>query len=429
MNKLFTIARTELTMIVRSKAFMITLILMPLFVAGSIVIPRFLAKQADVDPRRFAVIDRAGGIHQELVAKAERRNALIRAGLRDSPFHPEKVEPAIDAGEQRLALSERVRKGELWAFVEIPERIVDADAQQSLRYYSNHPTYDDLPRWIRDSVDETVRSTRLRKFGIHDDDEAARLFARVQQEDLGLFERGPRGEIVPAAQVNPIRAYGVPFGLMYILFLTIFISAPQLMNAVITEKMTKISEVLLGSVTPFELMMGKLLGGAGASSIMATVYVGGAAAAAAQLGIGDALSPRIVAYFLVFMVLALLLYGSIFVAVGAAVSDLKDAQSLITPVILIAALPMFAVAMVMKSPGSPLSVGLSLIPPMTPFVMLLRLALQPPPPLWQVLAGITLTGLVAVGCVAAAGKIFRVGILASGKSASVGDMIRWLRAR
>ena len=149
MNKLFTIARTELTMIVRSKAFMITLILMPLFVAGSIVIPRFLAKQADVDPRRFAVIDRAGGIHQELVAKAERRNALIRAGLRDSPFHPEKVEPAADAGEQRLALSERVRKGELWAFVEIPERIVDADAKQSLRYYSNHPTYDDLPRWIR----------------------------------------------------------------------------------------------------------------------------------------------------------------------------------------------------------------------------------------------------------------------------------------
>jgi ABC-2 type transport system permease protein len=429
MNKILTVARTELTMIVRSRAFMITLLFVPVMVTASIVIPRFLAKQGDVDPRRFAVIDRAGTLYDELAAQAEQRNARIRAGLRDAPFHPEKVEPAADAGEQRLALSERVRAGEIWAFVEIPERILDGEAKQSLRYYSNHPTYDDLPRWIRDSVDDAVRGARLRKLGIDDNAQMARLFARVEQDDLGLFERGPRGEIVPAAAVNPMRAYGVPFGLMYILFLTIFISAPQLMNAVITEKMTKISEVLLGSVTPFELMLGKLLGGAGASAVMATVYVGGAAAAASQLGIGDALSPQLVGYFLLFMALAILLYGSIFVAVGAAVSDLKDAQSLITPVMLIAALPMFTVMTVMKSPASPVSVGLSLIPPMTPFVMLLRLALQPPPPLWQVLAGITLTGLFAFGCVAAAGKIFRVGILASGKSASLGDMIRWLRAK
>jgi len=429
MTKMFTVARTELTMIVRSKAFMITLILMPVFFAGSILIPQFLAKQADVDPRRFAVIDRAGSVYQQLAAKAETRNALIRAGMREAPYHPEPVAPADNPDELRLALSERVRNGEIWAFVEIPERIVDGEAGQNLRYYSNHPTYNDLPRWIRDNVDDIVRAARLHQLGIDDTKQAAQLFARVQQDDLGLLERGPRGEIVPAAEVNPIRAYGVPFGLMYILFLTIFISAPQLMNAVITEKMTKISEVLLGSVTPFELMMGKLLGGAGASAIMATVYVGGAAAAAAKLGIGDALSPAIVAYFLVFMVLAILLYGSIFVAVGAAVSDLKDAQSLITPVMLIAVLPMFAVTTVMKSPASPVSVGLSLIPPMTPFVMLLRLALQPPPPLWQVLSGITLTTLFAVACVGAAGKIFRVGILASGKSASLGDMIRWLRAR
>jgi ABC-2 type transport system permease protein len=133
--------------------------------------------------------------------------------------------------------------------------------------------------------------------------------------------------------------------------------------------------------------------------------------------------------FLVFMSLAILAYGSIFVAVGAAVSDLKDAQSMITPVTLVAVLPMFAVSAVIKSPGSPLSVGLSLFPPATPFVMLLRAALQPPPPLWQVLLGIVLTAGFALGCIAAAAKIFRIGILSSGKSASFGEMLRWIRAK
>jgi ABC-2 type transport system permease protein len=90
---------------------------------------------------------------------------------------------------------------------------------------------------------------------------------------------------------------------------------------------------------------------------------------------------------------------------------------------------MLAITTVIKSPGSPLAVGLSLIPPATPFVMLLRVALQPPPPLWQVLAGIVLTAGFALACVAAAAKIFRVGILSTGKSATFGEMLRWIRAR
>jgi ABC-type Na+ efflux pump permease subunit len=133
-----------------------------------------------------------------------------------------------------------------------------------------------------------------------------------------------------------------------------------------------------------------------------------------------------VVLFLVFMSLAVLFYGSIFIAVGAACSDLKDAQSLITPVMLVAVLPMFAWQVVLKSPTSTFSTLISLFPPATPFMMQLRLAVQPGPPWWQVALAITLTAAASVGCVWAAGRIFRVGILAQGKSAGFGQMFKWI---
>lgn len=426
MSKIFAVARAELGMIVRTKAFLVTLLLMPVFLVGSVLIPQLLAKHGDTDTKRFAVIDRSGEVAAGLAAQADQRN---RAGtLPMAPFVPEARPASAELDAQRLALSHEVREDRLWAFVEIPADVLDPAAKAKILYYSNHPTYDDLPNWIKATVDKIVKEKRLA--GNHLDPQLIeKLTQPVETQSLGLYARGPNGEIKPPVETDWKRDYIVPFGLMYILFLTIFISAPQLMNVVIQEKMTKISEVLLGSVTPFELMMGKLLGGAGASAVMGLVYVTGATFAAVKFGIGDAITPQIIVMFLVFMALAILVYGSIFVAVGAAVSDLKDAQSLITPVMLIAVLPMFAVTTVMKSPASPLSIGLSLIPPATPFVMLLRAALQPPPPLWHVLLGIVLTTGFAVGCVAAAAKIFRVGILATGKSASFGEMLRWLRAR
>ncbi len=429
MSKILAVARAEVGMIIRTKAFLVTMLLMPVFLVGSVVIPQLLAKHGDTEPKRFAVIDRSGQIGPALAADAETRNAPIRAGgLPAAPFIPELRPPAADVDAQRLSLSQQVREDALWAFVEIPADVLDPAAQAKVLYYSSHPTYDDLPKWIDATVEKIVREKRLVGDNL-DPQRIEKLIAPIGTQSLGLFARGPNGEIKPAVETDWKRDYIVPFGLMYILFLTIFISAPQLMNVVIQEKMTKISEVLLGSVTPFELMMGKLLGGAGASGVMGLVYVAGATFAAAKFGIGDAITPPIIAMFLVFMVLAILVYGSIFVAVGAAVSDLKDAQSLITPVMLIAVLPMFAVTTVIKSPASPLSVGLSLIPPATPFVMLLRAALQPPPPLWQVLLGIVLTAGFALACVGAAAKIFRVGILSTGKSASFGELLRWIRAK
>jgi ABC-2 type transport system permease protein len=428
--KIATVASAELNMLVRTKAFIITILLMPVMVVGSIVIQTFIAKQVDQTERRFALVDGTGKLGPGIVAVATARNAEVEAGkLKEAPFVPE----LVDAGsggvdELRLRLSERVRQGEIFAFVELPADALAENGTGTLRYYSERPTFDDLRRWLTVATNGVVRAERLRAAGL-DPAEVARLDRLVGSEHLGLLTRGPGGVIKPAEVVDQVTTLAVPLAVMYILFLTIFMSAPQLMNAVMQEKMTRISEVLLGSVSPFELMMGKLIGSAGMSFVLAAVYLSGGAFVAVRWGYARVITPELLITFAVFMVLAVLLFGSIFIAVGAACNDLKDAQSLITPVMLVAVVPMFAWQAVLKSPSSPFSVGASLFPTAAPFLMQLRLALSPGPPWWQVALSIVLTAGATVGCVWAAGKVFRVGILAQGKSAGFAEMWRWLRAR
>ena len=159
------------------------------------------------------------------------------------------------------------------------------------------------------------------------------------------------------------------------------------------------------------------------------LYVGGAYLVAHHYGYADLVRPGLVVALAVFMPLAVLLYGSLYLAVGAACSELKDAQSLMMPVMLLSMLPMFVWTVVLKDPASPMAVGLSLFPPSTPYLMLMRMGMQPSPPAWQVALGIVLTTLTCLGCVWAAGKIFRTGLLMHGKPPSFRELARWVVAR
>jgi ABC-type Na+ efflux pump permease subunit len=145
-------------------------------------------------------------------------------------------------------------------------------------------------------------------------------------------------------------------------------------------------------------------------------------------GYGDAVTPAMAGWFVLFLTMAVLIFGSIFIAVGAACNDLKDSQNMMTPALIFLMVPVFTWAAVLRAPDSSLSMALSLFPTATPFLMLLRIALQPGPPLWQVLLSVVLMGATTVFVVWAAGRIFRTGILMQGKSATVGEMIRWVRA-
>src|SRR6185295_18790452 len=118
-----------------------------------------------------------------------------------------------------------------------------------------------------------------------------RLTKRVEMSELGLLERDQSGAIKAAAPVDKVRMFAIPVGMMMIVFLSVMSSAPQLLNSVIEEKMSRISEVLIGSITPFELMMGKLTGSIAITLLLLFVYVTVGLTVVTRFGYGDVVSP------------------------------------------------------------------------------------------------------------------------------------------
>jgi ABC-2 type transport system permease protein len=119
------------------------------------------------------------------------------------------------------------------------------------------------------------------------------------------------------------------------------------------------------------------------------------------------------------------MYGSIFLAIGAAASDVKETQTLVLPVILLACIPMFVLRNALENPNHPLVVWTSFLPPVTPMLMMVRIAISPGPVWWQPWLSVTLAIATTIACVYAAGRIFRIGILMQGKGARFGQVLNW----
>jgi ABC-type Na+ efflux pump permease subunit len=130
----------------------------------------------------------------------------------------------------------------------------------------------------------------------------------------------------------------------------------------------------------------------------------------------------------VYLIVAIFLFGSVFIAIGSAVTDIKDGQGLMGPVMMLFAMPFFVWRPIMEAPEGLLATTMSLVPFATPSLMILRLSMPPGPPVWQLIASFVITSLTTVVVVWMAGRIFRVGVLMQGKSASFAEMIRWVKA-
>jgi ABC-2 type transport system permease protein len=226
-------------------------------------------------------------------------------------------------------------------------------------------------------------------------------------------------------QIAKIVNYVTPAAMVFLMFVLVMMSIQPLLTTVLEEKMSRISEVLLGMVDPFELMMGKLLGGLAASFLVALLYVGSALGALFYLGYLSMVPLSAFFYFLLFLFPAVFFFGSIYLSVGAACNDVKDAQSLLTPFMLLMMTPLFLLPFLIQEPNGKTAVVLSLLPPATPFLMLMRVCISPGPPLWQVLLSLVLTPLCAALFVFAAGRIFRVGLLMQGKAPTIRELLKW----
>lgn len=431
MSRILIVAKSEFLTIVRTKAFIIGLLMAPLLIGLSVGFQLFAARRSDVEDHRFAVVDRTGVLFDALSQAADVKNGKAFTGTRRTGprFLPVRIDPQSGSvNDLRLQLSEEVRRKALFGFVEIPAALLDAGrpATDAIDYFTETPSYTALPDWIRETLEREAIARRFAAASM-DVEAVAPLSRRATVTTSALVERRPDGSVSEAKRTSSIQTFVAPFALMYLLFIALMTSAPQLLNAIIEEKMSRISEVLISSITPFQLMAGKLLGVSAVSFLLALIYLGGGIYLAVSGGEFDLVRPALIGWFVLFLLCAVLIYGSLFISVGASCSDLKDAQSMLQPVMIFLFLPLLASQFVLRAPNATVTVVMSLIPPWTPFLMLLRLALTPAPPVWQVLLGFVLTVGAAAACVYAAGKIFRIGLLMQGKPPTLPEMLRWIR--
>ncbi len=434
MRKILKLTKREYLAAVRTKGFLITLIIVPLMMSGSGLAMAFLKDRVDTTDKRIAIVDRSGAMGAALLQAAEQhnRNEAVdpKTGKRVKPAYLlESIAPDdADPMHQRLALSERVREGELHAFLEIGPDVYKpgADsARAAVAYYAEGSALDEVRAWMAYPINNELRRAHLKELGIADE-AAESLFRWVPVEGLGLVTRDETtGEVRAARRAGEAEAVLVPIMFPMIMFMMVMMGALTQLNAVTEEKAQRIAEVLLGSVKPFQFMMGKVLGGVLVSLTALALYALVGAVLVNRLDLGAFVPYGVLPWFLAFTVLAILMLGAIYSALGSACNDSKEAQSLAFPSMIPVMIPLFVMMPIVQHPLAPLATWLSLIPIFTPMVMVLRLGTQQSIPAWQPWLGLGLVLLTAIGAVWAGGRIFRVAILMQGTPPKLGNLMRW----
>ncbi len=435
MNNTFTIVKREYRAAVRTKGFLVTLILLPFMMGGGLIVSSLTQNKTDLTDKTIAVVDQSGLLGSYLKERAEQRNLTdiidSATGTKKAPAHyVELIAPdTVDPNGQKVLLSERVRSKEIHAFVQIGPGVihpVPGDEKSRMFYYSESSLIDETRNWTGYVLNDKIRTIRVAELGL-ESAQVSDLFYWVDMEGMGLTKMDVKTGVVQAArQSNVMETILIPFILLFLMFMTLMMSAIPLLSAVQEEKSERIAEVLLGSVTPNQFMMGKVIGGLAVSLTTTCIYVVGGIFTVRYLGYDSYIPYSVLPWFFAFMLLNIIMVGSGMAALGSTCNDSKDAQAIQFPAMLPLIIPMFVASPIIQHPLSNFSTIMSLIPPFTPMLMVVRQSTQVTIPLWQPIVGLVGVLLFTLLSVWAGGRIFRGCIIMHGKRPKFGLLIKQL---
>ena len=440
MRKILLMAKRDYIESVRTKTFIIGLVVAPLLFGGSLLGIAIMKKKPDLRDKHVAVLDRTGLVSPPLLRAVAEKNAKdaydkVTHSQIEALYVLETVTPSAgDAEEQRLALSERVRGRELFAFLEIwPQALHPGQeskpAAPSVAYYTNAGGIDTTRNWLRDPLNRAVRSVQLAQLGVegsHFED----LLAPVSIDPLSLLARDAKtGALQQAKKKDEIAEFAAPFGIVMLLTMIVMIGTAPMLSAVTEDKNQRIFEMLLGLATPMELMAARVLAALGRSLTSSAFYIFGAVLALQGMAMLGVVPLHLLPWFFVYLVADVIMLSSFAAALGAACNSPQDAQNLAIVLLAPVMIPLFMMMPVMTVPNSAVATVMSLVPPFTPVLMLLRQSMPVGIPAWQPWVGLVGILLWTVGGTWVAARIFRIGILMQGQPPKLSQIIRWAWAK
>ena len=437
MSNISIIIQREFNERVRKKSFIITTLLMPLLMVALMAAPALIMQFSRGDEKRIAVIDESGLVAPRLESDEELR------------FEP----TDLTIEEARRTLTDRF--GVLRIGGDILENPSD------VKLYANSSSSLSVESSITDQIERILEAEKLKRYNI---DNLQQILDEVKTTvTLQTFRNDKSQEEETHAQSSTV-ATVTGYVLGFILYMFLLIYGQMVMQSVIEEKNNRVLEVMVSSVRPFDLMMGKILGIASVAVVQVAIWgvlicgIGAAvmphlmpsdvmaSAQAMQQGMPDAAAAsgmdpemlqavaaitdlgyivRIFVCLLLFVFGGYLFYSAMFAAVGSAVDNVQDASQLQTPItlpIILALLMMFAV---IRDPNSQMAFWFSVIPFTSPIVMIVRIPYDIP--LWEIALSLAVLYASFVGMVWFAAKIYRVGIFMYGKKPSFGELFKWVR--
>jgi ABC-type Na+ efflux pump permease subunit len=272
---------------------------------------------------------------------------------------------------------------------------------------------------IRDQAARAIVDARLEADGLN----VARvrgLIERPQSVTKAVTKEGERATSEAAAIL-------VPGAFMILLWISVFSAGQYLLAGTIEEKSNRVMEVLLSAVSPMQLMLGKILGKGAVGAVILGLYGGAGIAALLAFAMTHLIAWQSLIYLFVFFFIAYFTIACMMAAVGAAVTEVSEAQSLMGPIMMVLVIPMMLWMPILRNPNSMFAQVCSFVPLINPFVMVLRISGAEPIPVWQIPAAMAV-GLATVAFMAwAAAKIFRIGVLMYGKPPNFATLVRWVR--
>ncbi|MDA0683325.1 MAG: ABC transporter permease [Bacteroidetes bacterium] len=427
-NKTFIVAKNEFLKRVKTRWFVFTTLLGPIVMVAFFTIIGFVSASAiEGGDQSILVLDETGRLGSSLSDP----DGKLSFDVTDLPED---------------SLRARVLRGEVNGYLFLPSAVISGD--QSAKYYSTEGggvssfNFD-----LRSIIRNTVRIARL-----EDQDVAPEVFeiinAGVGLDSIKLSDEGE--------EQGSSAGYAIVGGIMgFLIYLTMLIYGSVVMQGVIQEKTNRVVEIIISSVRPFELLMGKVLGigamglvqmsfwsiliagGTIFSGTIVSFFVDSASLnlpdTASQAEVLDAvgfnvpdLGPEVFIFFVIYFLLGYLLFATLFAGIGSAVEQQQDAQSLMIPVMMPIIVSIIFLQAVIEAPNSTLSLALSLIPFTSPIPMVVRIAMIDVP-WWQIGLSLSLLAGTFVGAVWVSSRIYRVGILSYGKKPSLKEIIKWMR--
>ena len=426
---------------VMKKSFIISTILTPLLMVGIMVGTSFIMATNVGEAKRIAVVDRSGVIAPSLTSSESIA-----------------YEPTTQTPEQLRAESDE----QMYGFLVIGEDIVENPSNVALYSYSTSTM--DVESAIARDIEEIIEQHRLKAYDI---DNLPQIMEEVEADVLlRSYKLGEEDE--EDKESSSVLAFGLAYIFGFVMYMFVIIYGSMVMQGVIEEKSGKVLEVMVSTVRPYQLMMGKILGIASVAVLqfviwMVIIFVGGSlvmqfmmptdlveSANAISAGTADlaamegaGVDPEMAAMlanatdvgflvrffgsFLLYFLGGYLLYAAMFAAVGSAVDNIQDSQQFQTPITMPIIIGLVVMMFAMKEPHAPLSVWCSMIPFTSPIVMMARLPFDVP--MWELLLSLAILAVTFIFMVWVAAKIYRIGIFMHGRKPSYKELWQWITTK